>query len=457
MLIKGNFTVREVPFAQWFNTQLRPVYPKLFPYQLQTPHFEMMMQHLKALTGKKKILLSELIGHFSIIYNETGGLFQAVREFGGAKYMFEPTSWGKISYNQEIYGNRLAGNQLKEWGILSNEKDIADWNSQKYPEDAPDEVKKEAINCDFNKYRGGGFNQLTFRDNYQRCLQPLIEKEMEKLTDEEIGNIFKDYQIACGAYQKYISGTEASSKAMEQLEKGNFEPYGNLVSGNWSWYVQNKYLPRCQALHKALKSARLKNLVLYAIDGMHLSPQQIRLLQAAILNAGNAEAKKLLIENGGADGAWGDASQEAFELLKISFKDLLLLAFGKPEPQIKDLTQSQIKQVQWAIIHSGNKAAAALVLKSGGADGFWGKSTQQAFEMLGMKLSELLKTGKPDLKPEQLTSAQIKKIQENILKSSNQEASALIQNSGGADGFWGKSTQLAFEKLEIRLVDLLLK
>lgn len=321
--ITGNFKVDGLPFVEWFNTTQAPVQAfyqyKGQPIRVENKNFAQVMYHLKWITGKEAISLGEFCGHFAIIYNETGGTFRPLREFGGADYMFNAQN--KQSYNQAP--NRLAGNQLKDWGVISSAADVTLWNGHLYPTTQPAQVKKAAEKCDFYRFRGYGLNQLTWRSNYQKCLQPLLPKLIDDYDIEEFERVIMDFKIVCGTFYNYINQNATFKRAIQQLAQGKFTPYGQLVSGSSS-YTTQIYLPRCQHLFSQLKN---KQLVPFQDIRALLTIEEVKKVQQAILDSGNEDAKALIRWGGGADGWWGAKTQKAFDKLHTSLEVLL----GKEE------------------------------------------------------------------------------------------------------------------------------
>ncbi|TAE12270.1 MAG: hypothetical protein EAZ95_12635 [Bacteroidetes bacterium] len=268
--IQGNFTVNGIPFADWFNQKMfgntsfpppPPIFHAtfLYPYQVQKASFEVVMSHLADFTGKNSITMQEFIGHFSIMYNETGGLFLPLREAyqtsSPARYCFEGGS--KYSYNQQLLGNRLAGNQLKSWGIITSATDVATWNGQIFPINAPIEVIKASFKCDYFRFRGWGFNQLTWRNNYLNHLQPFLPKPIDEYEYEEFEKLLSTDNLSL-AFKVFHSFAQSSPSVITNLANGDYAGYGMLVSG-WRDYVNYLYMPRCQNLYNTLSQANIAN------------------------------------------------------------------------------------------------------------------------------------------------------------------------------------------------------
>ena len=93
--------------------------------------------------------------------------------------------------------------------------------------------------------------------------------------------------------------------------------------------------------------------------------------------------------------------------------------------------------------------------QAGGADGFWGNASQEAFVLLKTTLKKLLNSQQADIPIKLLTAKQIAHIQKVIMNSKNKTAAGLIKNAGGADGFWGNASQKAFEMMNTTIRALL--
>ena len=449
--INGNFKVNGIPFADWFNQTFRLTNTQIYAYPVNTPNFVNLMGYIKDFTGKDAITLGEFCGHFAIMYNETGGTFSVIREMGGPKYMFNPTSWGKVTYNRSP--NKLAGNQLKEWGVISSAADVAKWNSSAYPGNLPDNAQNR---CDFYRFRGYGYNQLTWRNNYEKFMNPVLQELYQKNIDDynpvDFEVAIKNLTVATKTFHNFISLGSNAQQAIADLEKGDFRAYGMLVSGGWVSYVNTKYIPRALNLYNKLKTMTITHEgsaansrqtthapPKYAIDGMHLTPQQIKIIQQAIASSGNKEATELVGGSGRADGLWGNDTEKAFKLVGKTIKELLNTSDEKHISPVSGMNKVEVKAAQQTVIDSGN-----LIAYSGGADGLWGKESQDAFD----KLSGLLKESAATITKvresiDDLPKDQIKDIQQTIMNAGN-----LIIKNGGADGFWGDASETAFNKLE---------
>lgn len=257
-MISGNFSVNGVPFAQWFNKTVKPANPAPFPNVVAETTFNALIADIALLSGKPQITVNEFIGHFCIIYNETGGTFKPLREYGGIEYMFNAIPKKKLSYNT-LSSNRKAGDQLKGWNVISSAADVTLWNGTAWPANAPQNVKDAAVNCDFFKYRGWGLNQLTTRANYMACLQPFVQQDIDKLTTAQFDAILKNnVDLACKVFNKFILQSNKAQQAINDLIAGKFDTYGYLVAGGGAKnYVNKYYLPRVNVLQPLLSAATI--------------------------------------------------------------------------------------------------------------------------------------------------------------------------------------------------------
>lgn len=255
----------------------------LFMNRLNLLPFLEIFSDVKRLTGKEQISLNEFVAHFSIMYNETGGL-NAFAEIGKAPYMFGTNGGRKFSYNNpkmsgaySNMGNIPAGDQLKVRGVISSDADVQKWNGIVYPTDAPSEVKKAAEECDFYKFRGRGLHQLTFRENYETYANPilksLLNKGVDELSNAELDDIFKNQpEIYTQVFRNFITKQAGSNAIIENIKnQANFEVYGEMVAGATRLgkkYAQLLFSPRCQTLKDAiLHNLKPKDVNNFSLEG----------------------------------------------------------------------------------------------------------------------------------------------------------------------------------------------
>ena len=245
----------------------------LFLYKVDLLNFLRIFSDVKLLTGREQINLNEFVAHFSIMYNETGGL-NVFTEIGGPAYMFGTNGGRKYSYNSAIMGNIPAGNTLKQKGVISSDADVALWNGNVYPSNAPTEVKKAAEDCDFYKFRGRGLHQLTFRDNYVKYAKPVLDKfnlDLLTMSNAELDTAFQRPEINVEVFKNFISLQPGAEGILEKVRKNaDFDAYALMVAGNTPLmrkYAEKVVTPRC----KVLKDAIMLNLQPTNIDNISLN------------------------------------------------------------------------------------------------------------------------------------------------------------------------------------------
>ncbi|MEO1652318.1 MAG: peptidoglycan-binding protein, partial [Bacteroidota bacterium] len=250
-----------IHFSEWFNQFIRR--SPYFNFGIQNVlAFAEAMADYERIYGKENITLNEFIGHFCIIYNETGGTFRPLTEFGpnprnpadfaNDAYFFESIPSRKLSYNQNP--NIPAGNLLKSWGVIDSLEDIQAWNSTtQYPWDQPDEVKNRARDCDFFRFRGRGLNQVTWRNNYLAFADPAIpDQEVIEMSNAELDAAFQQPDVFCRVFNNYISEPNLAAEAIPALIRGDFTIYPRYVAGVLATQYHQLYINRAEALKAAI-------------------------------------------------------------------------------------------------------------------------------------------------------------------------------------------------------------
>ena len=263
----SNIVVAGKHFVDWFNTDFKPTQPGThptlkrwgrpapkFPDTVNKANFKTLFDRCAQLWAPE-LTLYEFLTFFCIFYNETGGSFLPVSEIGGEKYMFQSTAGGKASYNKSP--NRKAGDQLLAGGFISPEE-VDAWNSTTtYPDPSDETLKAQARECDFFKYRGRGLVQLTWRNAYQRVVDPLLlangYSACDDLSEAELGRIIRtDPRIYIPMVRSYFRGL-ASTFANVNRDPPSWTETGNAVGGGTEYGPLLQW--RCETLLAAMDAA----------------------------------------------------------------------------------------------------------------------------------------------------------------------------------------------------------
>ncbi len=220
----SNITVGGAPFPDWYNANVATIKDgkKFFPKCSNKKKWAEMFDHCADLYAPE-LTVKQFVAIFMIMSNETGGSYTPVGEYGypkelPMKYFFEAGK--KQSYNNNG-GNRGAGDQLKAKGLIGDE-DVAKWNGKVWPSDVgPDHSLIPALKeCDFNKYRGHGLIQTTFRTAYHVTVDPILQKLGKPNCDD----------MSCAELENLILTNPA-------VYLGMVNKY--FHAGNWKVYMAN--------------------------------------------------------------------------------------------------------------------------------------------------------------------------------------------------------------------------
>ncbi|MCS6794929.1 MAG: hypothetical protein RMJ97_07005 [Raineya sp.] len=179
MKVKGNFWVNNAGFATFFNEVIQPSNPALFPTKINVSGYEHFVNHI-ALWSPRILSLEEFIAVFCAVYQETGGRFESISEYGSKAY-----------FESKPYGYR---------------------------------------------YRGRGFLQLTWERNYQIVFSSL-GLALDTFSDTELDELFKQDKIAFGSIRVMFSDERLLKRAFEGLALGKYKEFGTSLNGS-SYYGQ---------------------------------------------------------------------------------------------------------------------------------------------------------------------------------------------------------------------------
>ncbi len=265
MWIEGNFKVGSRPFSGWFR-KVKARYPEVFPHELNARNFAKVIRRIELLTGKQAISVNEFIGHFVLVYHETKGTFAPVTECGPVPedaddfrndaWFFTQVPGKKRSYNH-LPQNMPAGDLLRDWGVISSDKDVDVWNSTTdYPFSQPEIVRRRARDCDFYKFRGRGLHLISFRTGYTQYVDPLLSKVTTgHMTNSGLDKAFQTPLVYCGAFRNFITDPFWAGKAIPGLISGDFTQYPQYFGGKTAVDYHKQFLKRCQTLRLALRGA----------------------------------------------------------------------------------------------------------------------------------------------------------------------------------------------------------
>lgn len=275
------------PFVEWFNAVWVPevkrsserLRAKTGP--LDEGGFRNIFDNIEPLTGKRELPLNEFIAHLFIVYAELGSSLKLQTERGSPVYCFEPGRGDskKASYNghpsrapgapRSARDMRYAGEQLREWNVISEDADYDAWNSrERYPHQPPaatralwtdaawEEVKRRANDCDFYKFRGRGLNQLTWRENYVRHADPFLREHFGKTSDEmtvaELDEAFLDARIYLASFRSF-NASKFKEIDMVNRSPPQWEAYSRKV--NRTTAAAERFVERCTRLLEAMTAA----------------------------------------------------------------------------------------------------------------------------------------------------------------------------------------------------------
>lgn len=204
-MISKSILVDGQDFAIWFDN-FRTQNIALFPHTLNHQKYKEVFDDLSKWTGKNEISINEFVGFFCFMYNETGGRFVPLKEFGNESY-----------YNQGGYSTKTAGR---------------------------------------------GLIQLTSIENYTYVLEKL-GYNFNNLSSSQLDKLFLNKKIVYDSTKLYLTSPRLAGNYVKFLNEGRFGDFAATIACGSPTYTcpayRYKYENRCNALLRALKNKKITN------------------------------------------------------------------------------------------------------------------------------------------------------------------------------------------------------
>ena len=204
-MIAKSILVDGQSFGPWFDN-FRTQNLALFPHALNHQKYKEVFDDLEKWTGRQTLTLNQYIGFFCFIYNETGGRFVSLKEFGNESY-----------YNQGGYSTKTAGR---------------------------------------------GLIQLTSTENYTYVLSEL-GYNFNNLTSQQLDELFLDKKIYYDSAKLYLTSPRLAGNYVKFLDERKFGDFAASIACGHPSYTcpayRYKYEQRCEALLKALQNKKITN------------------------------------------------------------------------------------------------------------------------------------------------------------------------------------------------------
>ncbi len=172
--------------------------------------------------------------------------------------MFEYKKDKKASYNK--HPNRRAGDQLRARGQLAIDDEVRynAWNSTTlYPNPTEPLMKLAARECDFWKFRGRGLVQVTWRNAYEKIVNPLLAAKRfplcDALSEMMLGAVIQSIDDISIPMVKGLFQCFADQFAEVDQTPPNWAALGKAVSGRSAYGKLLQW--RCETLRAAMLDA----------------------------------------------------------------------------------------------------------------------------------------------------------------------------------------------------------
>lgn len=262
--VHGNdIKVGKTAFVEWYNKTFRPSQKnKDDLHKIEQAGFDAVFGNFSPGAWDDPLTLEEFVAILLVMVVETGGkLTPLIEQFNAPelKYFFEPNKKsGKSSYNTA--GNRLAGNLLRDRGVLDRVRDKAlmdAWNRPTpYPGTSSLVTEADIRECDFYKYRGHGLIQVTWHsayitDSFIAALRNKGHATPDDCPTATMDNLLKtDPEVFLALMHGWMIGRSESFRA---VNKRNWQALRNAVNSKSSHY--DSYSGHCEAMIEAMIAA----------------------------------------------------------------------------------------------------------------------------------------------------------------------------------------------------------
>jgi hypothetical protein len=148
------------------------------------------------------------------------------------------------------------------WGLLQSEEERQAWNGPEMPSGVPADpdrlarVMAKLADCDFNKCRGRGLNQVTWLNAYQKYVDPVLQqlfgKTSEAMTNTELDAAFQDPRVYCAVFRNFTRDPSWADQALASLIRGDYSQYPLRVAGMFATEYQQLFEHRASVFEAEL-------------------------------------------------------------------------------------------------------------------------------------------------------------------------------------------------------------